>query len=716
MKKITFLLVLWVLAVPFYSYSQTKLLTATDAAYMNRAVFPATMRQLQWAGNSDEFVYVKNQNVYAQQIKKADPIVLFDLKTLNSDLKKAGFSALKRLPGMTFVTDQEVVFSSKKTYYQYDYKQHIVKKVNQVPDQGENMSLNKKNFMVAFTEDNNLYLAQDGKVTQITHDTNKADVNGQFVSRNEFGIEKGIFWSPNGNAIAFYRKDQTKVADYPLVDINHRIAKLEDIKYPMAGTSSEHVTLGVYDIKTGKTLFLDTDSGHFGKWDHYLTAVTWGPEGKYIYTGILNRGQNHMWLNQYDAQTGKFVKTLFEEIDPKYVEPLNPLYFDPFNPDQFIWISRRDGWNHLYLYNTEGKLIKKLTEGPWEVTEFLGYFPGHKVYYKATKESPLQQNVYATDMRNLNISRLTPDHGTHSVKISHDGRYLLDSYSSTDVSREYKLLSNKGKTIRVVQKDQNPLKDYKLGKMKIFTIPSPIDSVPLYCRMITPPNFDSSKKYPTIVYVYGGPHVQLITDSWLGGAGLFLNYMADHGYVIFTLDNHGSENRGKKFEQVIFRHLGTNEMKDQMAGVRYLKTLPFVDTTRLGVDGWSFGGFMTLSLMLRHPHTFKVAVAGGPVIDWKYYEVMYGERYMDTPQENPEGYKQASLLNYTQNIHGHILMIHGAVDPIVVWQHGLLFLQKAINEDKPLDYFVYPQQEHNMRGKPRIHLMNKIRTYFDDWL
>jgi len=236
----------------------------------------------------------------------------------------------------------------------------------------------------------------------------------------------------------------------------------------------------------------------------------------------------------------------------------------------------------------------------------------------------------------------------------------------------------------------------------------------LYYRLIKPTRFDSTKKYPVIVYVYGGPHEQLITDSWLGGAGLFLNYLAEQGYIVFTLDNRGSANRGRDFEQAIFRNVGTNETKDQMTGLGYLKSLPYVDTARIGVDGWSYGGFMTLSLMLRYPGVFKVAVAGGPVTDWQYYEVMYGERYMDTPQTNPQGYKKASVLNYVKNLNGKVLVIHGTMDQTVMWQQSLLFVQKAVSLGKQVDYFVYPGHKHNVRGIDRANLYEKITDYFKE--
>ena len=710
MKKSGFVLFFLATIIQFQLAAQNKFLTVADASWRNYNLFPAYVQNLQWMGNSDNYVYVKKNSVFKHDAKRGEEKILFSLDKLNKIIVKSAGDSLRRLPSMNF-EDNNVFFSLKGRYYKYDFRENTIEKTAQIPDTARNAELCTKTGYVAYTIKNNFYVATDKENIAVTSDDNPGIVNGQIVSRNEFGINKGIFWSEQGDKVAFYRKDETGVSDYPLVDIDKRVAQVENIKYPMAGMTSEEVHLGIYDIDKKRTVFLKTGDNT----DHYLTSVTWGPDGKYIYLAILNREQNHMWLNKYDAGTGEKVKTLFEESNPKYVEPEHPLYFSPFNKEHFIWISERDGWNHLYLYDTDGNLIRQVTKGKWVVTAFNGFFRKHYVYFTATKESPLQKNLYSVDLRNGKILRLTPDHGTHTAKISKSGKYIIDIYSSTEVSRQYKLLNYKRKTLAIIEKDKKPLKDYKLGKMDIFTIPAG-NGDDLYCRMIKPVDFDSTKKYPVIVYVYGGPHAQLITDSWLGGAGLFLNYLAENGYLIFTLDNHGSANRGRDFEQVIHRHLGTTEIKDQITGVNFLKTLPYVDTTRIGVHGWSFGGFMTTSLMLRTPGVFKVGVGGGPVIDWKYYEVMYGERYMDTPQENPEGYKEASLLNYVKNLKGHLLLIHGTVDPTVVWQHSLLLIQKAVEENKLIDYFVYPGQPHGVGGKARIHLNRKIKRYFDDYL
>ena len=691
--------------------AQEKLLTPEDAIYMNRALYPASVSQLQWIGQTNNYAFAKDNSIYKVGAKNGTETLLLDLDMLNSGMNELNYDSLSRLPRLTFFNNEECRFQSKNNYFIYNYNTHELNWINRIPDSAENVNFEKDTRFIAYTVDNNLFISIDGKDRQVTFDEDTGIVNGQTVHRVEFGIEKGMYWSPDSKNLAFYRKDETMVTDYPLVDITSRIAQVEKTKYPMAGMTSHQVTLGVYNLETGQTVFMKTGEPV----DQYLTSVTWGPEGKYIFIALLNREQNHLKLNKYNASNGEFVSNLFEENNPKYVEPENPMYFLPNRNDHFVWQSEKDGWNHLYLYNAKGDLIKQLTSGDWVVTDLLGFYGDNKIWFRVTKDSPIENNIYSVDINSDKITRISPNHGSHNADISYSGKYIIDIYSSTEVSREYILLNNKGKKLRVIKEDNQPLADYNLGEMTIFTLKSDADD-DLFCRLIKPIDFDSTIKYPVIVYVYGGPHAQLITDSWLGGAGLFLNYLAEQGYIVFTLDNRGTANRGRDFEQIIHRNVGVHEAKDQMVGVEYLKTLPFVDSTRIGVDGWSYGGFMTINLMLSYPGVFKVGVAGGPVIDWKYYEIMYGERYMDTPEENPEGYKNSSLLNKVDSLEGKLLIIHGTKDPTVVWQNSLQFLQKAIDKDKDIDYFVYPGHGHNMRGPNRAHLYKKITSFFNDYL
>ncbi len=707
MKKLFYIALIGMIAIQLQA--QTKKLTLRDAIYANPGVFPQRIAQLQFMGKSKYLAYVeKNQLWKRHQSIASKKQLLLDIDPLRKLLLAKDFDTIKRFPSVRFTDDHTFRFRFRNTLFSYDLNAKTLDVLNSYPEDAENITICRQNNDIAYTIDNNLYVAVNGEQIAITDDEDPNIISGQTVHRSEFGITGGIFWSPEGNSIAFYHKDQRMVSDYPLVDFTDRVAKLKNIKYPMNGMTSEEVQLGIYNLQSKKTVYLDTGLPK----DHYLCSVSWGPEEKFFYIAILNRDQNHLQLKKYSVATGKEVATLFEEKDDKWVEPEHPLYFLHKHPHQFIWFSERDRWNHLYLYDTDGHLIKQLTKGKWAVTEYLGVDDKDRfAYFMATKESPLESHLYKVSVKDGKITKLTGEHGTHNVRLNPAKTLFIDRYSNTEKASVYQIRTNTGKLLQTLLEDKDPLKDYSLGEMQMLKLKAD-DGADLYARLIKPAHFDPSKKYPVIVYVYGGPHAQLVTDSWLGGAGLFLNYLAQEGYVVFTLDNHGSANRGLDFEQAIFRHCGVQEVKDQMKGIEYLQSLPFVDTARIGVDGWSYGGFMTTRLKLMHPEVFKVAVAGGPVIDWKYYEVMYGERYMDTPETNPEGFEESSLLNKADKITDYLLIIHGVQDQTVVCQHSQMFLREAIKHGKQLDYFTYPTHEHNVRGLDREHLYRKIVRYF----
>ncbi len=715
MRKITLLLIACLL-VSIGSIAQQKKLTIEDAVIGRwRQFYPEDMMTVKWR-NNENFTYVKAWVELVQiSVNESGEKSVIKLDEINKTLKKDGLPEMRYIADYEWLDDRKLRVESDEYLAVINLKSNTIEYKIKFEKNAKNKSFQKEAKSAAFTVENNLFVSTSaGKTIQITNDEDKGIVNGDaYVHRQEFGIDKGIFWSPKGNYLAFYRKDETMVADYPLVDITTRIAALKSIKYPMAGETSEQVTLGVYNFKTGKTVFMKTQ----GAKDDYLTRISWDPSEKYVYIAELNRGQNHMKLNKFDAITGEFIATLFEEKHPKYVEPEHDMYFMKTKPNQFVWFSERDGYQHLYLYNTDGKLIKQLTKGEYVVLDFLGFDEKEQNFYvTTTMVSPLEKHLYKYSLKNGKSLQLTKNKGTHSVEISPNKSHFVDNFSNSVTPRKITLGDNKGKVVKELLNANNPLKDYQLGKMNIGTLKAADGKTDLYYRMIKPVDFDPAKKYPVIVYVYGGPHAQLVDETWLGGADLWDYYMAQKGYIMFTLDNRGSANRGLEFENVIHRQCGQEEMKDQMKGIEYLKSLSYVDQDRIGVDGWSYGGFMTTSLMLNYPETFKVGCAGGPVIDWKYYEVMYGERYMDTPQENPQGYALTSLLDKVEQLKGRLLIIHGGVDPVVVWQNSQDFVKHCIDKGVLLDYFIYPTHEHNVRGKDRIHLMKKITQYFDDFL
>ena len=588
---------------------------------------------------------------------------------------------------------------------------------------------NNASKAVAYVSDHNLYVMDaEGKTTQLSTDGSREIVYGQAVHRNEFASMKGTFWSPDGTKLAFNRMDQSMVADYPQVNTFEREATYEPDKYPMCGMTSHKVTIGVYDMKTGKTVYLKAGDPT----DRYFTNLAWAPDGKKVYMFELNRDQNDCRLTAYDAETGEKTGELYREVDEKYVEPLNPIVFLPWDKSQFIMQSRQDGYNHLYLCtlgmhgsrmasNTESLEVEQLTEGKWEVLSVLGFNSKTKsIIYKSNEASPIQQNVYSVSVANKKRTRIDEGgKGWHEGStISASGRYLLDNYQEPTVPRRIVAIDTQTGKSHCILNAKDPWKEkgynipeYSCGKLKAAD-----GTTDLYWRMVKPVDFDPNKKYPTVVYVYGGPHAHNVDARWHYSSRSWETYMAQKGYLLFILDNRGSEHRGKDFEQATFRQLGQEEMKDQMKGVEYLKSLPYVDKDRMGVHGWSFGGFMKISLMTNYPDVFKVGVAGGPVIDWKWYEVMYGERYMDTPESNPEGYAKTSLLNKAKDLKGKLQIITGMNDPTVVPQNCLMFLNACSEAGTQPDFFAYPGEGHNMMGHKSVHLHERITQYFEDYL
>ena len=713
MKKTSILLtILFFLAGAVPLPAQEKLFSAND--YLNRDLYPETIAGLVWRGDLNTFTFVENNNLIQRRAGnpgKADTIL--GLTALNERLKTQGLDTLIRFPVYKWIDENRFYFTDRSQIFQFNFADSSLKKANEYDKKGENVIIDPKTLHVAYTIESNLYVAVDGRTLRVTDEKGNDIVYGQIPSRDEFGIDAGSCWSPDGELLAFYRIDQSEVTDYPLVDIFERIAKASPVKYPMAGMKSQKVELGIFNPGLNEIVYLRTP----GPENQYLTSVTWDPSGRFIYVGILNRDQDHFRMNKYETGSGQFVKTLFEESDDRYVEPLHGLVFLKTSPSEFIWQSRRDGWNHLYLYDTEGNLLKQITHGQWEVTTLFDTDPqANSVFYESTMQSPLERHLYRTELKSGKTIRITGTEGVHTVEPAAGMDYFIDILSNQQMARAYYLIDQKGNELAVLKEDANPYKGYRTGEMSIFKIRADDGRTDLYCRLIKPVDFNPAKKYPVLIYVYGGPHAQMIDKSWTGGAGFWLNLMAQQGYVVFTLDNRGSANRGFEFESIIHRQLGEVEMADQMAGVKYLKSLEYVDTARIGVDGWSYGGFMTVSLMIRHPGVFKAACAGGPVIDWKWYEVMYGERYMDTPMQNPAGYEKASLMNYAGNLEGKLLIIHGTNDKTVVWQNSLMFIDECIKQGKQVDYFVYPGAEHNMAGVARVHLFNKIAGYFKDYL
>jgi dipeptidyl-peptidase-4 len=696
--------------LPLSNFAQTRF-SMSDAFVKRGAFSPTNLRQVQWIPGTAQFTHMVGNKLVRVNAPDMAIDTLDLLPKINEGLASLSAKALEGLPGFSWTGTDQMWFRTDKEIYTFSTATGLIRK-NWHPAEAENVDITDKTFAAAYTLGNDLWVNIAGKDLGVAKSEGDGIVYGKSVHRDEFGIVKGTFWSPSGQQLAFYRMDERMVTKYPIYILDSMPAVTREIRYPFAGATSHHVTVGVFNTQTAKTIYLQTGEPA----EQYLTNVSWTPDNKFVLIAVLNRDQNHLWYNQYDAATGAYVKTIFEETSDKWVEPEKPAVFLPGSNDQFLWQSERDGYNQLYLCNLNGKATRQISKGALPVTAFYGFdTKGEKCYYQVADESGMNRYVYAANLKSGALTRLNEEEGTHNGMVNSTGEWVLDVFGSSTIPRSVYLSrwANPAKR-ELIFSAKNPLEGYAMGLTRISTVPSK-GGMQLNTRMILPPDFDSNKKYPVLVYLYGGTHAQLVTNTWLSGAELWMHHMAQEGFIIFTVDGRGSSNRGFAFESSIHRRVGDVEIEDQLAGIEYLKAQSFVDPARIGIFGWSYGGFMTTSLMTRpeSKDVFKCGVAGGPVIDWRMYEIMYTERYMDTPQENPEGYAKNSLFQYVDNLSGRLLMIHGTSDDVVLWQHSLRYIRECVRKGKQVDYFAYPEHLHNVLGKDRVHLFEKIEGFFN---
>lgn len=696
--------------------AQDKLFTLEDLNFGGKNYYNLLPKNMYLTWWGEKLVNTDVEECYTVDTKTGKKTLLFTLNDINTWAESDSVKYVRHLMNATFpYPDKPIVaVGNRKSFLLVDFEAKKVVWQDSISGQEAN-DWNSKSRATAYVEGHQLFIVDaQGKKHQLSKDGSREIVYGQSVHRNEFGILKGTFWSPNGERLAFYRMDQSMVTDYPQVNIFPRNASYEPDKYPMAGMTSHKVTVGVFDLKTQETVYLQAGDPT----DRYFTNIAWSPDSKTIYMFELNRRQNDCRLVSYNAQTGEKITELYRETSDKYVEPQNPIQFLPWDATKFIMQSQKDGYNHLYLFDINGNELNQLTKGSWVVMDVKGFNEKtQSVIILSNEKDPLQSNLYAVNIKTGKRTLLDQGVGyIQTVNLSASGQQACLKYSTPDTPRTIVINSTASGKGHVLLKADDPWRAYQQPIFEKGSIKAADGITDLFYRIVKPHDFDATKKYPTVIYVYGGPHAHNVAASWHWGSRSWETYMAQKGYVLFILDNRGSENRGRDFEQATFHQLGQIEMQDQMKGVEFLRTLPYVDMDRLGVHGWSFGGFMTISLMTNYPDVFKVGVAGGPVIDWKWYEVMYGERYMGTPQDNPEGYAKTSLISKAGNLKGKLQIITGYNDNTVVPQHCLSFLDACVKAGTQPDFFAYPGEEHNMRGHASVHLHERITQYFEDYL
>lgn len=714
MRKALISVIAGVLILSSGLIAQTKKeLSLSDAVLQQFAdLGPTKMRGLDWI-NESAYIYKKGKNeeesLVGFDLKKNEEKTLLTLSDLNKKLEAFG-KTVKSLPAFNSLNNNMLTFSIEGIYFVYLTDKGSLKSFHNEVDGISDVHINSSGNAMAYVKDNNVFYTDfNHEILQVSQDGSHNIVYGKAVSRFEFGINDGIFWKPDGSSFAYYRNDQSSVTDYPLVDLNSVPAVHKPIKYPMAGGPSEKVSLE-YFTRDGTQVAFKTDPNI----DSYICSVNWTPDASQVILVVLNREQNIARYLRFDGGSGEFMGIELEEHDEKYVEPLFPLIFTKSDGSEYIFMSQKDGFMHAYLKSGDNE--SQLTKGNWVITKYLGINNNNTIaYFEGTTEDATENHIYKVDLVKKTFDKISKNKGTYHAKLSPGGDYLITWFSSIDTPGKVVIADKDGIVIKTLHTSSDPLEEYKVQRPELLSIRNS-EGILLNARMIKPSDFDDKKKYPVLVYVYNGPHVQLVKNSWWGGASLWMNYLAEMGYIVFTVDGRGSYNRGKDFEQSVFRNLSELEMKDQIDGVNYLKSLSYVDPDKIAVHGWSYGGYMTTSLMLHYPDVFKVGVAGGPVTSWKYYEVMYTERYMDTPSENPEGYKKSDVSNYVNNLKGKLLLIHGMNDNTVVPQHNLALVKNFIDEGVQVDFFPYPGHEHNVRGKDRVHLMQKVIDYIDEKL
>jgi dipeptidyl-peptidase-4 len=688
---------------------QATQLTLALAAARGSRLFAVPPRAL-WLPDGHAVTIVRtapdgNETLHRVDGEKVDDAVLADARQVRARLGVAG-DGPARFPSLAWRDATTLRLATDTAVWAWTPGADAAQRVLAWADGATGHAVAPGDERVAYVREHQLWLQErSGRLRQLTFDGSGDVVYGEAAHRAEFGIETGLFWSADGRWLAFSREDQRAIAPYPYQDLAAMPPAPAAGRYPMAGRAHARVRVGVCDTRDGGIAWLEHDPAE----DVYWTNVTFAPGDKVVVARV-GRGQDRVELVRYDAATGRRAATLLVEQDAEWIEPMHGPTFLP--DGGFLWWSARDGHTHLWRHDADGGNPRQVTKGAFDVQQLLGVAAdGARAWFEASGEDPRQRHLFVAALDGGEVKQLTRERGTHRATLSPDRRWAHVVWSNLDTRPTARLLDLATGNAVVLPAPHDPLAATPLPQQRLFQVKADDDTV-LYGHVALPPDLAEGQRCPVLLYVYGGPHVQLVTDEWLGGASPWLQALAAEGYVVCRLDNRGTPNRGIAFEQGVFRRLGVLEVQDQLRAVEWLKQQPFVDPARIGVHGWSYGGYLTLRLLLAAPTTFACGVSGAPVTDWAMYETGYTERYMDTPAENAEGYRLSSCLPFADRLQRPLLLVHGTDDRTVMWSHSLAFVDKCIAAGKQLDYFPYPMQQHGLVGKSREHFLLLLR----DWL
>ena len=631
---------------------------------------------------------------------------------------------------MLCITDMESIYrhSYHATYYVYDFK---TKTLQPLSENGKQRlaTFSPDATKVAFMRDNNLFIKDlaTGKEKQFTNDgLYNHIINGapDWVYEEEFSFSQGFYWSPDSKKIAYMKFDESNVREFQMEEFEGLYPDWYSFKYPKAGEDNSIVGIYVYDLESGKTVKMDTGE----ETDIYLPRIAWTKDANILAIQRLNRHQNHLEILAANATTGKS-RVFYDETNDYYIDITDNWHFlDDGN--SFLMTSEKSGYNHIYLYLLDGTLVKQLTDGPWDVTEVYG-FDGKEVYFQAAKNTPVDRQIYAVNLKGK-MREVIGRVGTNSARFSNDFSYLININSSISQPRQYELYTNKGKLVRVLEDNHEfaeKLNTFNLGEKKLLKISDPAFTLPdgtqvdVDAWQILPPDFDPNKKYPVLIYVYGGPGHQTVNNAWADSDYWWMQLLAQHGIISVSINNRGSGAQGEVFKKMTYLQLGKYETEDMITLAKYMAKQPYVDGSRIGIYGWSYGGFMAANGITKGADVISTAVSVAPVTNWRYYDNVYTERFMRTPQENPDGYDKNSPVHNTELIKGNYLLCHGSGDDNVHYQNAMELIKAMICNGKQFDLMIYPNKNHGIyggyeygSGECRMHLFTKIDNFLFEHL
>lgn len=723
MKRIAnFLLITLISFTTFSLVAQEKKFTVEDI-YKNRSFFGESLRNIEWFDNGNKYSFLKvdaetrSMSIFQYDVTTGEESLLLSGNSLklNDDDKPFMIRNYHWSPNEKYILFTGVLPArSLKTggeFYLYDMEEKKFFLLAESEEPQLNAFFSPDGNKLAFVRGNNIFIIdiKTGEEKQLTFDGSDVIINGHFdwVYEEEFSIINGMEWSPDSRSIAYWRLDQTPVPEIQIAQWDSLYFNFLTMRYPKAGDKNSLVKIGVVTIVDAKTVWMDIGE----ETDIYIPRIKFTNDSNILSIQRLNREQNKNELLLADVKTGSS-KIILTETDETWVDVRDDLHFTS-DGKYFIWSSERDGFRHFYRYTIDGELVNQITKGNWEIDEVVAYDDENEaLYYLSMERGPLYRDLYSIKYDGTNKKLLTEEKGNHSVSISTNKLYFLDTYSNANQLSSVTLRKNNGENIsEIIPLKMSAFEEYKLQPWEFMAFTT-TDGVELNAAMIKPNNFDETKKYPVLIFNYSGPGSQVVRDRWGGINYLWYQILADNGYIIFMCDNRGTGGRGKEFKSIVYKNLGYWEVNDMIEGAKYLSSLNYVDSDRIGIWGWSYGGYVSALALMKGADYFKAAISVAPVTHWKFYDTIYTERYMSTPQLNPEAYDESAPLNHTDKTKGRLLLVHGSADDNVHFQNAVDLVKALIESNIQFDFMMYPEHHHGIAGgNARIHLYNMMTDF-----